>query len=130
MADVIRIYTGGCGKRSCSINVEYAFTPTSETAGSSQALHGYARLGTSTRPNDPEVAYARTNHRVPIAYEVDRPQVSALNFNDEVFRLDHHERSRKTFTLLGEIFLGVFLVGIAAGGLAIWLSPRRQLNPD
>ncbi|WP_147293351.1 hypothetical protein [Dyella monticola] len=84
MADVVRIYTGACGKRSCSINVEYAFTPTSE-AGGSQPIHGYAELGTSDRPNDPNLVYARTNQRVPIAYEVDHPQMSALNFNDDIF---------------------------------------------
>ncbi|GLQ47809.1 hypothetical protein GCM10007862_28600 [Dyella lipolytica] len=130
MADVVRIYTGSCGKRSCSINVEYAFTPTSETSGVSQPIHGYAQLGTSNRPNDPDVVYAKTNQHVPIAYEVDHPQVSALNFNDDVFRIDHGEQYRRTLALFGEIFLGIFLIGLAAGGLSYWLNSGKQPNPD
>lgn len=72
------------------------------------------------------VAYARTNRHVPIAYEVDHPQVSALNFDDEVFRLDHGKRYLSTVALLGEIFLGLFLAGLVLGGLGIWLNPGKQ----
>lgn len=129
MADVVRIYTGSCGKHSCSINVEYTFTPTSGTGGS-QLIHGYADLGTSNRPNDPNLVYARTNQRVPIAYEVDHPQVSALNFNDDVFRLDHSESYHRTVGLTGAIFLGIFLIGLAISGLSVWSNSGRQSNLD
>jgi hypothetical protein len=128
MADVIRIYSGGCGKHSCSIDVEYAFTPVSETDGAPLLLHGYSQLG--DRSNDPDVVYARKNQRVPIAYEIDHPQASALNFNDEVFRLDHGQRYRSTVTLLGEIFLGVFLLVLAVAGLTYRSKSDKQSNPD
>lgn len=128
MADIVRIYTGACGKRSCSINVEYMFTPTSETEEASQPIHGYAQLGTNNRPNDPNIVYARTNHRVPIAYEVGHPQLSALNFNDDVFRLDHSQDYLRTVGLLGKVFLGVFLVGLALGWLSIRLNSSNQAN--
>jgi hypothetical protein len=125
MADVVRIYTGSCGKRSCSIDVEYAFTPVSETSGASQPLHGYAQLGTSSYRNDPDVVYARANQHVPIAYEIDHPQVSALNFNDDVFRLDHGERYRSTVALLSKIFLGIFLVGLVLAGFSFGLNSGK-----
>jgi hypothetical protein len=130
MADVVRIYNGGCGKHSCSIDVEYAFTPTSGMSEGSQPIHGYGQLGTSDRPNDPNLVYANTNQHVPIAYEVDDPQVSALNFNDDVFRLDHGQRYRKTVGLLGAVFLGVFLVGLAVTGLIFRSNSRNQPNPQ
>lgn len=129
MADIVRIYTGACGKRSCSINVEYAFTPTSETDEASQPIHGYAQLGTDDRSNDPDIVYARTNHRVPIAYEVGHPQLSVLNFNDDVFRLDHSQAYLRTVGLLGKIFLGIFLGGLALAGLSIRLNSSNQVNP-
>jgi hypothetical protein len=129
MADVVRIYTGSCGKRSCSINVEYAFTPSSETGAGSQAIHGYAQLGTSDRSNAPNLVYARTNQHVPVAYEVDHPQVSALNFNDDVFRIDHSRRYLSTVRLFGEIFLGIFVIGLLVGGLSLWLTAGNQSNP-
>jgi predicted RNA-binding Zn-ribbon protein involved in translation (DUF1610 family) len=120
MADVVRIYIGACGKRSCSIDVEYAFTPTSETDASAQPVHGYAHLGSSNHPNDPDVIYARANKQVPIAYEVGHPEVSALNFDDEVFRIDHGERYRSVVALLGKILLGIFAVVLAVVGLSLW----------
>jgi hypothetical protein len=129
MADVVRIYTGSCGKRSCSIDVEYAYTPANEVDGASQPLHGYAQLGTSSRPNDPDIIYARTNRRVPIAYEVDRPEVSALNFNDDVFRLDHGKRYLSTVTLLGKIFLGALLALLAVAGFIFWAASGKQPSP-
>jgi hypothetical protein len=120
MADVVRIYNGACGKRSCSIDVEYAFTPTSETDASAQPVHGYAHLGSSNHPNDPDLIYARANKQVPIAYEVGHPEVSALNFDDEVFRIDHGERYRSVVALLGKILLGIFAVVLAVVGLSLW----------
>jgi hypothetical protein len=129
MADVVRIYNGSCGKRSCSIDVEYAFTPTSETDASAQPVHGYAHLGTSSRPNDPDLVYARTNKQVPVAYEVGHPEVSALNFNDEVFRIDHGERYRSMVALLGKIFLGGFVVVLTLVGLSLWLNSGKQSSP-
>jgi hypothetical protein len=122
MAEVVSIYTGSCGKRSCSVNVKYAFMPTSEAIGASQPVYGYADLTTSDHPNDPALVYARTNHRVPIAYEVGHPQVSALNFNDNIFSLDHGKRYRSKFALLGGIFLGVFLLALVVGSLSLWLK--------
>jgi hypothetical protein len=126
MGDVVRIYTGACGKHSdCLINVEYAFTPTADTSGTSKPIHGYGHLGSSSRPQDPNFVYARTNKQVPIAYQVDHPEVSALNFNDDVFRADHVRAYRSTVTLLGNIFLAVFLVGTTAAGIGFWLSPKK-----
>jgi hypothetical protein len=118
MADVVRIYRGSCGKHSCSINVEYAFTPTSEPEGS-PPVHGYARLGTTSNPNNTELVYARTTQHVPIAYEVDRPQVSALNFNDDIFRLDHSESYHRMVGLLAKISLGIFLIGLAISWFSV-----------
>ncbi|GGA10372.1 DUF3592 domain-containing protein [Dyella caseinilytica] len=124
MADVIRIYNGGCGRRSCSFFVEYAFTPSAETNGASKPIHGYADLG--DRSNDPRITYARTNKQVPIAYEVDHPEVSALNFNDDVFRLDHGERSRDQMALLGGLFVGILVLVLAVVGLGLWLRPGKK----
>jgi predicted RNA-binding Zn-ribbon protein involved in translation (DUF1610 family) len=128
MADIVRIYNGGCGRRSCSINVEYAFRPSTETNAASESIHGYADLG--DRPDDPRVIYARTNKQVPIAYEVDHPDVSALNFDDDVFRLDPNERYRGSLALLGKIFLGCWALMVAIVGIALWLSQSKQPNAD
>ena len=124
MADVVRIYSGACGKHSCSIYVEYAFTPPTETNGISKTIHGYANIG--TRHNDAHLNYARTNKQVPIAYEVGHPQVSALNFDDDVFRSNDGENSR--LIVLGKIFLGVFVLVLVAGVLSRWLSPGKKSN--
>lgn len=126
MADVVRIYNGGCGKRSCSIDVEYAFAPSSGAEGTWQLVHGYAHLGSTDRPNDPEVAYARTHRQVPIAYEVGHPDISALNFNDDIFRVDYGERSRSTTVLLGELFFGVFALILAISAAIFWSKSRRK----
>lgn len=125
MADVVRIYSGECGRGgSCSIYVEYTFMPSTET----KSMHGYARLG--WRNNDPSVAYARTNKQVPIAYEVSHPEVSALNFNDDVFRLDHGERDRSGMAFLGKFFLGIFVLALAVVGLSLWLRPSKKSSAD
>lgn len=126
VADVVRIYNGGCGRRSCSINAEYTFTPSTETNAASKPIHGYADLG--ERPDDPRVTYARTNKQVPIAYEVGHPEVSALNFNDDVFRLDPSERYRSEMALLGKILLENYALFLAIIGLGIWLSPVKKPN--
>ncbi|RUL74525.1 hypothetical protein [Dyella choica] len=128
MADVVRIYRGGCGRRSCSIYVEYAFTPSTETSDASKSIHGYADLG--DRFDDPHVNYARTNKQVPIAYEVGHPEISALNFNDEVFRLDYGEHSHGTMVSLGKIFLGVFVLVLAVVALSLWLRPGKKSNAN
>ncbi|MBD8871834.1 hypothetical protein [Rhodanobacter sp. DHB23] len=125
-ADVVRIYNGGCGKRSCSIYVEYAFAPAAGADGTSKPIHGYARIG--GRSNDPDVVYARTNKQVPIAYEVGHPTVSALNFNDDVFRLDHGQQSRAGTALLGKLFLGILLLVLAVVALSLWLRPGEKSN--
>jgi predicted RNA-binding Zn-ribbon protein involved in translation (DUF1610 family) len=124
-ADVVRIYRGSCGKRSCSIDVEYAFRLASDTDGTSQPIHGYARLGSSNRPNDPDILYARTNQHLPIAYEVDNPQVSALNFNDDIFRVDHGARYRSTVATMAGVCLAIFLIGIFIGGISYWLNAGK-----
>lgn len=126
MADVVRIYNAGCGKRSCSIDVEYAFAPSSGTEGTWQLVHGYAHLGSTDRSNDPQVAYARTHRQVPIAYEVGHPDISAPNFNDDVFRVDYGERSRSTTVLLGELFFGVFALTLAISAAIFWSKSRKN----
>jgi hypothetical protein len=130
MADVVRIYTGSCGRRSCSVNVEYVFTPTSKTGEPSQPTHGYAQLSTNNRSNDPDVVYARTQHHVPIAYEVDHPQWSALNFNDDIFRLDHGQKYRSALGLFAKIFLGVFLLLVGVGGVGAVGVRRSRRRSD
>ena len=124
MANVVRVYNGGCGRGSCSIYVEYAFTPPTET----ESVHGYAWIG--SRNTDPHVAYARANKKIPIAYEVGHPEVSALNFNDDVFRLDHGEHDRSGVALLGKLFLGIFALVLAVMGLSLWLRPGKELKAD
>lgn len=128
MADVVRIYSGGCGRRSCSTFLEYAFTPSTETGVASKSIDGYADLG--DRSNDPRIKYARTNKKVPIAYEVGHPEVSALNFNDDVFRLDHGERSRSGMALLAKFFLGIFVLVLAVVGVSLWLRSGKKLGAD
>lgn len=121
-ADVVRIYSGGCGRHSCSIDVEYAFTPPTEA----QAAHGYARLG--SRNTDPDVVYARTHPKIPIAYEVGHPEVSALNFNDAVFRIDHGKQEHSDMAMLGKLFLGILALMLAVAGISLWLRPGKPLN--
>ncbi len=127
-ADVVHIYSGICGRRSCGINVEYVFTPSTGVSVVSKPIHGYAEL--ADHSNDPRVIYARTNKEVPIAYEVGHPEVSALNFNDDVFRLDHGKRYRKGIAFLGDIFLGIFLLVLVLLGFNLWLRPGRKSNVD
>jgi hypothetical protein len=123
VADVVRIYHGECGKGgSCSVYVEYTFTPSTEA----NPIHGYARIG--SRDSDANVAYARTNRQIPIAYEADHPEVSAPNFNDDVFRLDHGESDRSGTASLGKIFLGTFVLSLAAAALSLWLRPGKKSN--
>ena len=125
MADVVRIYSGACGKHSCSIYVEYAFTPI-EKNDISNTVHGYANLGTSH--NDAHINYARANKQVPIAYEVGHPEVSALNFDDDVFRRNDDENSR--LIVLGKVLLGVFVLVLLAGVFSRWLSLGKKSNTN
>jgi len=126
MADVVRIYTGSCGKRSCSIDVEYAFSPVPGTGDGSQLVHGYASLGSSNHPNDPDLIYARTYQRVPVAYEVGHPEVSALNFNDYIFSVDHSQHYHQTVGSMVKVFFGIFLVGLVVAWLSARSNPRGQ----
>lgn len=120
MADVVRVYTGGCGRAGCNIFVEYAFTPPAET----KSVPGYAWIG--AHDDDPHVAYARTHKQVPIAYEVGHPEVSALNFDDDVFRLDPGERSRHATGVLGMLLLGIFMTVLVVMALSLWLRPNEK----
>lgn len=126
MADVVRVYSGGCGRHSCSMYVEYAFTPSSETSESPALIHGYADLGDPS--NDPRVAYARANKQIPIAYEVGHPDVSALNFNDDVFRLDHGKLFNGTTVFFAKVLVGVFVLVLALVALNLWFRSGKKIN--
>lgn len=122
-ADVVRVYNTGCGRSgSCDIRVEYAFTPSSGT----NPIHGYAWIG--ARNSEPNVTYARAQKKVPIAYEVDHPEVSALNFNDDVFRIDHGARAHNAKSMLGKLFLGLYALVLAILGFTLWLRPSKSLT--
>jgi hypothetical protein len=110
MADVVRIYDGGCGKRGCSINVEYRFTPQNVGHGSGNQVHGYGYLGNSRNQSNPELDFAQSNHVVPVAYDVTNPSVSELNFDDWVFKVDHAAATWRGIRDLVILFAGMFVV--------------------
>jgi hypothetical protein len=112
-ARVIRTYTAGCGKRSCSINVEYAFTPEPAPGDPRIEYRGYEYIADSRRPNDPDLGYARTNGTVPIVYDVNRPATSGLNFRNRVF-------AKNPVSSMFD-FLGIF-GGIEALIMALFLA--------
>ena len=114
-ARVIRTYTAGCGKRSCSINVEYAFTPEPAPGDPRIEYRGYEHIADSRRPNDPDLRYARTNGTVPIVYDVNRPATSGLNFRNRVFANNPVTTMFDVIGIIGGIealILAIFLAGL------------------
>jgi hypothetical protein len=108
VANVIRIYTSGCGKRGCSLDVEYAFTPEPTAGNARMEYRGYEYIGSSRSPDAPNLIYAKTYRAVPIVYDVNRPTTSSLNFRNRIFEQDPVSAM---FKLLG-IFAGV--LGVVA----------------
>jgi hypothetical protein len=67
---VVRIYTGDCGKHSCSINVEYSYsTP------SGRVLRGIGYLASDDEPNDPDYVYAKSHATIPIVVDERKPSL-------------------------------------------------------
>jgi hypothetical protein len=105
-ATVTRIYTDGCGRRSCSIDAQFTFP----VAGQTFSGHGY--LASDRDPTDPDLVYAKRHGSVPIAYDARRPRVVGLNFGDRIF---HEDAVHGMWSLIG-------IVGAITGSLTLCLS--------
>lgn len=118
-AEVVHVYQGVLyGTRAIhSYYVEYAFVPSGQT----ESVHGYAWLGDD---GDPHVDYARSNGQVPIAYEVGHPEVSELNFDDEVFRRDYGASPGG----MGSLLIRGVLVVVAVVVFLNWLRSRGGMQ--
>lgn len=104
-AEVVDIFTGTCSKHGCSMEVQYRFVP----AGRGGApIIGYSYLANSRDPDNPRWIAAETTGHVPIAYDTTDPTVSALNFNDSVFRVDHLRATEIAMLMIGGLW-GVVL---------------------
>ena len=120
-ADVVRIYTDGCGRSSCSIKVEYRYAP----APAATPLIGYGYLASDRHPDDPRLLQARATGHVPIAYDVAAPARSALNFDDSVFKVDHAQRLIGPMKMMGWMLL--LCLGLPA--LLIAFVPASSRKP-
>lgn len=126
-AQVIDIYTETCRKRSCGIEVKYAFKPLPGRIGPSIQETGHGYIGDSRYPDSHDITYAKTNHTVPIAYDSFDPKISALNFRDRIFRTDYvklEETSLVDFAaidLISMVFVWILfaLIGSLSGSDAV-----------
>jgi hypothetical protein len=121
-ANVIDIYTGPCSKRGCSIDVEYRFMPGGRNMVAPAT--GYAHLASSENPDDPHWAFAKANREVPIAYDISDPSVSALNFDDTVFQVDHVKATEFGVVLI----LGMFALVLGMLWLIIRSARAKQMR--
>lgn len=111
-ADVVRIYTDGCGRSSCSIDVEYRYALPTPPLATPVQVTGYGYLTSDRHPDDARLVHARDSGHVPIAYDTRNPQVSAINFDDGVFKDDHLVKIMRLLKLFGALAL-MCLVPIA-----------------
>lgn len=120
-ASVVRFYVSGCGRRSCSTDVEYAFE--AHANGHQHEFHGNAYIADSTHQNtDADYLSAKAFRKVPVVYNRSDPTISALNFRDDVYRGNPLSRAAFLMGLEGGIVAAV--VGLMAGGF--WMSVRSQ----
>lgn len=108
-ASVVRIYTAGCGRSGCNLNVEYSFTPEPAPGTAAKAYRGYKYIASDDHRDDPDLVYAKTNGTVPIVYDTNNPAVSDLNFNNRVFAKN-------------PILLMLMIVGVLAGSEGVVLA--------
>ncbi len=79
------IYVAGCGRSGpCTLGVRYHYSAPAPEHGGSIQLMGDELLGPD-RSDDPYYVYASSKGHVPIAFDSEQPQESALNFDDSVF---------------------------------------------
>ncbi len=117
---VVRIYTSGCGKRSCSLDVEYAYsTP------DGRRLRGFGYLTSDDDLQDPDYLYAKSHRTIPIVFDATHPETVETNFRDWVFRRD---ALGMMFTIIG-IFAGVVAVifSIIAGSIVLAIRKASKV---
>lgn len=108
------IYVAGCGRSGpCSLNVRYHYRAPSPEDGRPIQLTGDEYLGPKYS-DDPHFVYASTRGRVPIAYDLTKPQKSAVNFDDSVFA-GAQSRSR-----IAHAQSGVWVFLLAIGMFLLW----------
>jgi hypothetical protein len=123
-ASVVRIYESTCGKRGCSIDVEYAFTPEPAPGNPQVEYRGYAYIADSRSPNDPDLVYARTYRTVPIVYDVDKPTISSLNFGNRILARDPASAMRISLEFFLGILAVVAVIFLAAVAPTLWKARR------
>jgi len=118
-AEVVRIYTADCSRDSCSLNVEYTYTTPSV-----KTLHGFGYLAREENSHDPDYLYAKSHRTIPIVFDANHPETSALNFNDRVFR-PVSLVSRLEFIVM---ILGLLLAGFGAVLVPLLIALRWQIR--
>jgi len=126
IADVVDIYTSTCGKTGCNVEVEYKYVPLGRQGLSAAPVTGHAYLANSRDPADPQLIFAKTHNSVPVAYDITRPNISALNFNDDVFRIDHAESTREIIEWVG--FIIIFATGFVWATFSVARSVTGATN--
>ena len=119
VADVVKIYSSGCGKSGCNTAVEYRYTPQAKTA----SVTGYGTLATRSNGQDPDLIFAERFGRVPIVYSLNHPSHSSLNFKNRVFKEDAGS------TLHFMTIIGCMIATIGALA-AMLLAPPTSLGPQ
>ena len=127
-ASVVRFYPDACGKRGCSLGVEYSFE-TRNSVGGLQTVHGHRFIAGSDYASDPDYQYALTRHSLPIVYNQEDINRSELNFRNRIYTVD----PATVFVELNEIFGSIVIVVFAFISIITWFSmqaAKRKLVPQ
>jgi hypothetical protein len=120
MAKVLQTYEGDCTKNGCGIYVRYQFTPASPRTHGLEPVQGTGLVGSTREEDSPDLTFAKATGSVPVAYDIDNPHLSALNFSNVIFITDHSLKMRLG---LGAILAAYLLIG----GMIAWVVIKRRL---
>jgi len=110
-----------CGRHGCSLYVQYHFSASLPGGGRIAESAGEGYIGRES-PDNALFAYARNTGHVPIAYDLNNVQNSALNFGNSAISGD---QARKLISKM-KVFGIVMLMILASMAVPIFATPIFQ----
>ena len=108
-AHVVRQFSEGCGKNGCVTKLEYSFSAGKE----GRTFRGFASEGNASRYPTSEYEYAVSTKTIPILYDPENPDRSAVYWSDHVHRQAGGGLVSTTVEVLTALL--VFMVALLAG---------------
>ncbi len=124
-AQFVRILGKDCRKSTCSVKIEYIFTP----QGRSQPIDGIIEIPYSDHNGASEqYNYVITTRTVPIMYDRNDPSRAMLFWKDEIQRRGSATMALKYFTM----WSAIIFAGLSPLIIGLWriMRKRAEANPS